>query len=138
MDRFSKTTEIDVSNSTNIEDDTPKKKILSNIIAIVLCLLISIIVWLYVMEIDTEQRTKSYSKVSVYSNDTVVETVDLELNVIRKQLVDVSKSDIKIVKISDEEYSILLPNDSKNEFSIKVESIESGKIIATLSANDKS
>ena len=136
MDRFSKTTEIDVSNSTNIEDNTPRKRIITSIIAIVICLIISLGVWLYVVEIDNELRTKSYSNISVYSGETVVETVNLDLNGIRRQLIDISKSDIRIEKNADE-YVITLLNDEKSVYNVKFNSFESGTIVASLQENEK-
>ena len=61
MDRFSKTTEIDTAEITaaTMEDDTPKKSKATNIIALVLCLLIAVIVWIFVMETDTNYIEKS-------------------------------------------------------------------------------
>ena len=67
MDKFTKTTEIDISSMSAIEEDTPKSGKWGKIVALILCLLLSVIIWVYVMETDTSIKTKTIEDVRVTS-----------------------------------------------------------------------
>lgn len=104
MDRFTKTTETDISNM-NLEEATPQKSKAGKIIAIIISLLLSIAIWLYVVETDDTKITKEYNDVSVTiinSNDKFNITADKAEEVLlmgtNGQLVDIEASDI-IVEI---------------------------------------
>ena len=71
MDRFSKTTEIDISELAAIEDDTPKKSKIGNIIALILSIIIAIFIWLYVMETNVLTEQINIDDIYVYSYSDV-------------------------------------------------------------------
>ena len=101
MDKFAKTTEIDISNMT-FEEEPPQKHKAGKIIAIILSLLISVAIWLYVIETDETKIEKEFKDVSVNiinSNDTfniTPENANVVLIGTTSQLVDIEKSDIII------------------------------------------
>jgi YbbR domain-containing protein len=104
MDKFTKTTEIDISAMNEMEDETPKKSKVGKIIAMVICLIIAIFIWMLVMEVDTTIYEKEFKDISVEiiddnNNYQLASTVN-KLNIIVKgtnsDLVDIKESDIKI------------------------------------------
>ena len=107
MDKFSRTTEIDTAGVLNaIEQDAPKKSRKGNIIALILCVLAAVCIWLYVMDTDTQIVEKVYVDVPVIVEgsdfDVDVKTmVDITLRGTKGDLVDVKRSEIKIVVKSD-------------------------------------
>lgn len=102
MDKFSKTTEIDISDAMGIEDDTPKKSKKGKIIAVILSVLIAICIWLYVMQTDTTLYERDYKDISVTVvnengyNVTVSDTVTVTLKGMKSTLADIKKSDITV------------------------------------------
>ncbi len=107
MDKFSRTTEIDTAGVLNaIEQDAPKKSRRGNIIALVVCVLTAICIWLYVMDTDTQIIEKEYLDVPV-----IVESVDFDVDVktmvdvtikgTKGDLVDIKRSEIKLVVTSE-------------------------------------
>ena len=126
MDRFSKTTEIDTSEvaAATMEEDTPQKSKVNNIIALVVCLLIAVVIWLFVMEKDTELMEKKFEGVPVYSDYTeVVSTTnaDITVNGIRKNIVDLKSEDFKIVEVNGQ-YEIFLIGGKADIFALTNES----------------
>ena len=131
MDKFTKTTEMDISAMHETEEKAPKKSKIGSIVAIVVCLFVAVVIWLYAMEIDIAEHTREYNNVSVdlVGNADYDISGDLSVNVVlvgpNSDLVDIEKSDIKVVldfsKInnfifgSEHEYSvdINLPDDYK-------------------------
>ena len=102
MDKFSKTTEIDISDAMGMEDDTPKKSIKWKVVAIVMSVLIAICIWLYVMQTDTTLYERDYKDISVTVvnengyNVTVSDTVTVTLKGMKSTLADIKKSDITV------------------------------------------
>ena len=99
MDKFSKTTEIDISDAMGMEDDTPKKSIKWKVVAIVMSVLIAICIWLYVMQTDTALYDREYKNVSVTvvnadGYDVVVsDTVTVKLRGTKSNLADIKFND---------------------------------------------
>ena len=105
MDKFTKTTEIDISAMTEMEDETPKKSSVGKIVAMICCLVFAIIIWLFVMEIDTSIHEKQYDDISVQvcnNNDKYdilgIDNmkIDVVLTGINRELADINKEDIDI------------------------------------------
>ncbi len=108
MDKFSRTTEIDTAGVLNaIEQDTPKKSRRGNIIALIICIIVAIGIWAYVMYTDPEIHEKEFNdiKVTCESEDYTVEVLD-DVDVVLKgtniSITEVSKSDIKVVILKKE------------------------------------
>ena len=107
MDKFSRTTEIDTTGVLNaIEQDAPKKSRTGNIIAFVLCVLAAIVIWLYVMDTDAEIIENEYLDVPVVVEDCgydveVKTQVDIIIKGTKGELVDIKRSEIKIVVESE-------------------------------------
>lgn len=100
MDKFTKTTEVEISNMNSVEEETPQKSKVGGIVAIIICLLLSLVAWVYVAETDDAEVEKEYKNVKV-----VVLDADEQLNIIaddvsvtlvgtNSQLVDVNPADI--------------------------------------------
>lgn len=69
MDRFSKTIDTDTAEFANIEDSTPTKHSkISKIIAIIVCFLLAIVMWLYVMEVSTDVVEQTFTDVQYFEN----------------------------------------------------------------------
>ena len=102
MDKFSKTTEIDISDAMGMEDDTPKKSIKWKVVAIVMSVLIAICIWLYVMQTDTTLYERDYKDIPVTVVNangydiTVSDTVTVTIKGMRSTLADIKKSDITV------------------------------------------
>ena len=102
MDKFSKTTEIDISDAMGIEDDTPKKSKKGKIIAVILSVLIAVCIWLYVMQTDTTLYERDYKDISITVvnengyNVTVSDTVTVTLKGMKSTLADIKKSDLTV------------------------------------------
>ena len=102
MDKFSKTTEIDISDAMGIEDDTPKKSKKGKIIAVILSVLIAVCIWLYVMQTDTTLYERDYKDISITVvnengyNVTVSDTVTVTLKGMKSTLAEIKKSDITV------------------------------------------
>ena len=103
MDKFTKTTEMDISAMSEMENDTPKKSKLGSIISIIFCLLIAVIIWLFAMENDVTEHTREFNDVYVnlIGNDGYTVSGDLNIDVvlvgINKDLADIRKDDIYVI-----------------------------------------
>jgi len=102
MDKFTKTTEIDISAMNEMEDETPKKSNVGTVIALIICLIASIFIWLLVMETDTTLIEKQFDDVSVQvvgeieGYDIIVSPVDINVKATRSDMADLTKDDIKL------------------------------------------
>ncbi|MBQ3041002.1 MAG: hypothetical protein IKA43_04575 [Clostridia bacterium] len=137
MDRFSRTTEIDTAEivAATMEDDTPKKSKASIIIAIIVCLFVAVVIWLWVMEADTEITSKGFDDIPVYTaitDTTPLKTIDITVNGIRKNIIDFKAEDFKIIETTDG-YEVFLSEEKAELFNLKNESV-SGEIIVSVSA----
>ena len=107
MDKFSRTTEIDTTGVLNaIEQDAPKKSRRGNIIAFVLCVLAAIVIWLYVMDTDSEIIEKEFVEVPVVVEDCgydveIKTPVNITIKGTKGELVDIKRSEIKVVVESE-------------------------------------
>ena len=111
MDKFTKTTEIDISAMNEMEDETPKKSNVGKIIALIICLIASIFIWLLVMETDNTKIEKEFKDVAVVVSyksaqnpdyEIIVEPVDVTISATRSDMADLSKSGIILtVEIPD-------------------------------------
>ena len=103
MDKFTKTTEIDISDMNTVEDDAPQKSRVGKIIAIVISLLIAVSIWLYVKETDVTLVEKEFSNIEVViinapeNYSVTANNVSITLVGTNSQLIDVDPSEIKIV-----------------------------------------
>ena len=102
MDKFTKTTEVDISNMNLVEDDTPQKSKIGKIIAIITSLILAVAAWVYVMETDEtiiEQEFKDINVTIVGNTDKyniTAEKVNVVLLGTHSQLVDVDPSKIVV------------------------------------------
>ena len=100
MDKFTKTTEMDISAINDSDEKSTKKNKLGSIVSIIFCLLIAVIIWLFAMENDTTEYTRVYSDIYVNINsvDGYEISGDLYIDVtlvgINKDLIDIDKNDI--------------------------------------------
>ncbi len=103
MDKFSRTTEIDTAGVLSaIEEDAPKKSRKGNIIALIICILVAIFIWAYVVDTDPELHEKKFTEIEVsFENTDYNVTVKTRINVTLKgttsDLVDVSRSEISVI-----------------------------------------
>lgn len=97
MEKFTKTTEIDISAMNEIEDEAPKKSNVGNVIAIIVCLLLAILIWVFVIETDDSLTSKVY-KVNVTDTvdgyEIVNTSINVEIKATRSDLADLSKDEI--------------------------------------------
>ena len=145
MDKFTKTTEIDISAMTEMEDETPRKSSVGKVVAMIFCLIFAIIIWLFVMEIDTSIQEREYKNISILITDdtgyvvTGEKSIDVVLTGLNSELADIEKDQIKAyLKVSslnvvlgeNREYPIVveLPDDVG-------ESVKSTEISAKLTIN---
>ncbi len=105
MDKFTKTTEVDISNINPVEDEAPQKSKTGKIIAAVVCVLLAIVAWIYVVETDETRVEKSFGGIEVVvldaSDDYVIKADKVSVTLVgtNSQLVDVDTSKI-IVKVN--------------------------------------
>lgn len=103
MDKFTKTTEVDISNMNTVEDETPQKGKVGKIIAIIISLLLAISIWIYAMETDETKVEKEYSDIKVVVQnapkqfDVSASNVSVTLVGTNSQLVDVDPSEIVVI-----------------------------------------
>ena len=111
MDKFSRTTEIDTAGVLSaIEEETPKKSRRGNIIALVICVLVAIFIWAYVVDTNPEITSIEFSnvEVAVQSDEynVVLKTqVDITVSGTISDIVDINRSDISVY-ISTESINI--------------------------------
>lgn len=106
MDKFTKTTEIDISAMNDMEDETPKKSNVGKIVAMIICLIASIFIWLLVMETDDTKIKKEYKDVSVVvvydvgaqnqGYEIIPNTMDVTIEATRSDMADLSKDGITL------------------------------------------
>ena len=100
MEKFTKTTEIDISAMNEIEDEAPKKSNVGNVIAIIVCLLLAILIWVFVIETDDSLTSKVY-KVNVTDTvdgyEIVNTSINVEIKATRSDLADLSKDEIIVM-----------------------------------------
>lgn len=112
MDKFTKTTEIDISAMVDMEDETPKKSKASTIIALVVCLIVSLLIWTFVMETDSSLIEKTYEEISVtVINNTenyniTAEDVSVAIKATRSDFADLKKQDI-VVELDASEIHVM-------------------------------
>ena len=103
MDKFTKTTEVDIPNTNPVEDDAPEKSRTGKVVAAIVCVLLAIVAWVYVVETDDTKVEKTFNDIDVVvldvSEDYVIKTDKVSVTLIgtNSQLVDVDASKI-IVK----------------------------------------
>ena len=97
MEKFTKTTEIDISAMNEIEDEAPKKSNVGNVIAIIVCLVLAILIWVFVIETDDSLTSKVY-KVNITDTvdgyEIVNTSINVEIKATRSDLADLSKDEI--------------------------------------------
>ena len=124
MDKFTKTTEMDISALNEVEEVSPKKNKLGSIISIIFCLLIAVVIWLFVMENDTTEYTREFNDVYVnlYGSDGYEISGDLYVDVVlvgvNKDLADVEKDDINVVLDIEKIKSII--SDVEHDYSVHI------------------
>ncbi len=140
MDKFTKTTEIDISAMTEMEDETPKKSNVGKVVAMIFCLILAIFIWLFVMEIDTSIQEREYKDISVEKIGDAGYTVlgdlcvDVVLKGVSKELADISKDDIHVIL----DFSKIKNIDFGNEHEYSVDIIlpdDAGKSVTSETAN---
>jgi len=103
MDKFTKTTEIDISAMTEMEDETPQKSNVGKVVAMIFSLIFAIVIWLFVMEIDTTIQEREFKNISVLITNsdgyivTGAENVDVILSGVKNQLADIDRDEIKVI-----------------------------------------
>ena len=103
MDKFTKTTEVDISNMNTVEDEAPQKGKIGKIIAIVISLLLAVSIWIYAMETDETKVEKEYTDIKVVVQNAPkqfnVTASDVSVTLVgtNSQLVDVDRSEITVI-----------------------------------------
>ena len=107
-DKFTKTTETDISNMSLMEEETPQKSKAGTIISIIISLILSVSLWLYVVDSDENKIEKAFDDIEVQiinpnpNYEITPEKVTVIVVGTKSQLVDVDKSEI-IVEINGED-----------------------------------
>ena len=102
MDKFTKTTEGELSNVNMVEEEAPRKSKTGTIIAIIVSLILAISAWLYVVETDDTIVEQEFENIEVVILDQsekfniVADNVSVTLCGTNSQLVDVDPSKIVI------------------------------------------
>lgn len=97
MDKFTKTTEIDISAMHDVmEEETPKKNKTGKIVAIIISCLVAIGVWVYASEKDSNIETDTYEVQATFDN----QVLDFYVYVsgTNSQLADFDANKIVIIK----------------------------------------
>lgn len=124
MDKFTKTTEIDISAMTEMEDETPQKSSAGKVVAMIFCLIFAIIIWLFVMEIDTSIQEREYKNISILkvsdAGYTVTgdENVDVILTGFSHELADIDRNEIRAILHFSPEKIVL---GKEHEYSVEIE-----------------
>ena len=102
MDRFTKTTEGELSNVNMVEEEAPKKSRASKIVAIIVSFVLAVSAWLYVINDSTGEMEFTNIKVTVLDEtekfNIVADDVSVTLCGTYGQLVEIDPSKI-IVKV---------------------------------------
>lgn len=121
-DKFTKTTETDISNMSLMEEETPQKSKVGTVISIIVSLILSVSLWLYVVDSDDNKIEKAFEDIEVQiinpnpNYDIHTENVTVILIGTKSNLVDVDKSEI-IVEISGDDIN------KEGEYSIKAHNV---------------
>ena len=122
MDKFTKTTEIDISAMTDMEEETPKKSNVGNIIAMICCFIFAIVIWFFVMEGDSSTSERKFKDVpvSVYNcNELNIDediTLDVVIEGVNKELAEIDKSMIEVIlDFSEQQVSY-----GQSEYTVKI------------------
>ena len=103
MDKFTKTTEGELSNVNLVEEEAPKKSRIGTVVAIIVSLLLAISAWLYVVNEATSEMEFNDVKVIVLDEsgkfNIIAENVSVTLCGTNSQLVEVDPSKI-VVKVN--------------------------------------
>ena len=136
-DKFTKTTETDISNMSLMEEETPQKSKVGTVISIIISLILSVSLWLYVVDSDDNKIEKAFDNIEVQiinANPNYVvtaENVTVILIGTKSQLVDVDKAEI-IVEINGDdmyktgEYNIKAHNvyiDDDRDLAVEVKDV---------------
>jgi len=140
MDKFTKTTEVDIPNTNPVEDEAPQKSKTGKIIAAIVCVLLAIIAWIYVVETDDTKVERTFKNIDVVildsSNDYTIKADKVSVTLVgtNSQLVDVDESKIivkaKALKKQDNGekrycvYSSSISYEGEEEVEIKEKSVE--------------
>lgn len=138
MDKFTKTTEVDISNMGLIEEETPQKSRVGKIIAMIISLILAVSIWLYVVETDDTLVEKEFTNVEVKivnlsaDLDIVADPVTVILTGTNSKLVDIDEEDIiveiyaDLVKEGDtvvtENYKAYINGEEQPSVDVKVKS----------------
>ena len=138
MDKFTKTTEVDISNMGLIEEETPQKSRVGKIIAMIISLILAVSIWLYVVETDGTSVEKEFTNVEVKivnlsaDLDIVADPVTVILTGTNSKLVDIDEEDIiveiyaDLVKEGDtvvtENYKAYINGEEQPSVDVKVKS----------------
>lgn len=139
MDKFTKTTEIDISAMNSMEEETPKSSKAGKVIAIILSLIIAIAIWLYVIETDPTKYDKTYNDievpiVNISDLNVQIENVSVVLSGTKRALADVKIEDIVIDAVdasaftSEGTYKIKLTARVNDDISIEAHVENSGQV----------
>lgn len=110
MDKFTKTTEIDISTMHDVmEEETPKKNNFSKIIAIIVAFVVAIVFCVYIMDTDTTLIVESY-EVQVEGTE---EFVTVQVKATNSQLADIKE--VKVTYGEDGEYVVKFLNRKQEE-----------------------
>lgn len=102
MDKFTKTTEIEISNMNSFEEEAPQKSKVGKVIAIIISLLLALVAWIYVTETDETEVEKEFKNIKVVVQNQseqfniTADNVSVTLIGTNSQLVDVDSNDIVI------------------------------------------
>ncbi|MBQ7353048.1 MAG: hypothetical protein IJW54_03475 [Clostridia bacterium] len=100
MDKFTKTTEIDISAMHDVmEEETPKKNKIGKIVAIIISCLVAIGIWVYASETDNNIETDTYEIQATIDNE--VKEFYAYVSGTNSQLADFDASKIVIIKNKD-------------------------------------
>lgn len=104
MDKFTKTTEIDISAMHDVmEEETPKKNKAGKIIAIIISLIAAICIWVYATEKNGKIETDTYEVQETFENEALDFCVYVSGT--ESQLADFDASKIVIIRNADGSYS---------------------------------
>jgi hypothetical protein len=123
MDRFSRTIDTDTAEYANIEDSTPTKRgKLSKIIAIIVCFLLAVVMWLYVMEVNTENVEFTIDNVNYIENGVEADKKIVVKAVGQKNFIaDAKRADVTVHGVSyNSNYTVI--------FTVNGETIE-GEVV---------
>lgn len=88
MDKFTKTTEIDISTMHDVmEEETPKKNNFAKIIAIIVAFIVAVVFCVYIMDTDTTPIVESY-QVQVEGTEDIV---TVQVKATNSQLADIKE-----------------------------------------------